>query len=159
MRELLRGYKETRLGLLRLLRTAPEEDKQLIQAMVSDCTFIIAWLRTGRHPWARRGADRKAAYDKPIFVDPEQLDRRPAPPPARRMEINDYNRLLQVLAILSNRERACFEMHFVGLWSEYEIADHLGISRDSVHEYLDRAREKIKRFISNPIQMELFPLE
>ncbi len=160
MRDLLQGYRATRRGLVRAKRRAVGADQELLGAMISDCTYVIDWLSTGRQPGARRGADRMAVYDREIPVDPERFHRIAAPPPPpRRMEVNDYNRLLQVTAILSRRECACFEMHHVGLWSEYEIADHLGISRDSVHEYLDRAQKKIKDFIGKPIQLELFPAE
>lgn len=158
MRDLLIAYRETRQGLLKLAETAPKNDQPAISSMISDCTFVIEWLQSGRRPGARRGVDRRAAYDRELPMSPEILDRRPAPPPTRRMEDNDYNRLLQVLAILSHRERMCFEMYHVGLWSEYEIADHLNISRDSVHKYLARAHDKIKKFINNPIQLELFPV-
>lgn len=158
MRDLLIAYKETRQGLQKLATSAPPEDESAINSMISDCTYVIEWLQSGRRPGARRGVDRRAAYDREVLISPEVLARRPTPSPARRMEDNDYNRLLQVLAILSSRELTCFEMHHVGLWSEYEIADHLNISRDSVHEYLARAHEKIKNFITKPIQMELFPV-
>lgn len=153
------GYKQTRkqLRALRTLNTNSYE-RGVLGGMISDCDYTLEWLSTGRRPGNRRGIERRAAYQREHPTPPELLHC-PAEPPPRRMDVNDYNRLIQVLSILSDRERACFEMHHVGLWSEYEIADHLNITRHSVHEYLGRARRKIEKFISRPIQMELFPRE
>ncbi|WP_158301769.1 sigma factor-like helix-turn-helix DNA-binding protein [Paenibacillus mesophilus] len=160
MQDLLEGYQQTK-KMLRALRTLNTDasDRGLLSSMIGDCDYAIEWLQTGRRPGNRRGIERYAAYQREVLCSFEVLDRQPVPPPPRRLVVNDYNRIIQVLNILSGRERACYEMHYAGLWSEYEIADRLGISRDSVHEYLDRAQKKIKKFISKPVQMELFPLE
>jgi DNA-directed RNA polymerase specialized sigma subunit len=160
IRDLKLSYRKTHRKL-QAARDKTEDPslKIMLTDMISDVNYSIEWMHTGRRPGNKRGIERLAAYQRETPVPPERLIHRFNQPPPRRMEINDYNRLIQVLNILSFRERACFEMYHVGLWSEYDIADHLDISRDSVHEYLNRAKLKINNFISKPMQMELFPLE
>lgn len=160
MQDLIDGYKQTK-RMLRALRTLNTDaaERGLLASMINDCEYAIEWLQTGRRPGNRRGIERYAAYQREVLCPSEVLERHPEPPPPRRLIMNDYNRIVQALGILSGRERACYEMHYAGLWSEYEIADQLGISRDSVHEYLDRAQKKIKKFISKPQQLELFAAE
>lgn len=154
------NYRRSRNLAARVLRRCKDKgEREIIGGMISDCNFVIERLSTGRYPVTRRGAERLDSYQREISTDPGKFERLPSPTPPRRMTDNDFNRLIQVMAILSGRERQCFEMHHVGLWSEYEIGDHLGITRDSVHEYLERAQRKIRKFISNPIQTELFPIE
>jgi RNA polymerase sigma-70 factor (ECF subfamily) len=160
MQEMIEGYRQTK-KMLRALRTLNTDaaERGLLASMIRDCEYIVEWLQSGRRPGNKRGIERYAAYQREVLCSSEVLDRHPAPPPPRRLVVNDYNRIVQALNILSGRERACYEMYYAGLWSEYDIAERLGISRDSVHEYLDRAQKKIKKFISNPVQMELFTLE
>lgn len=160
MQDMIEGYRQTRkiLRALRTLNTDAAERGQLA-SMIRDCDYVIEWLQTGRRPGNRRGIERRAAYQHEIRCPNDVLDQHPTPSPPRRLLVNDYNRIIQALGILSGRERSCYEMHYAGLWSEYEIADQLGISRDSVHEYLDRAQKKIKKFIEKPVQLELFALE
>lgn len=49
---------------------------------------------------------------------------------------------IEILTMLSKRERQCFLMHTIENTSMQKIANELGISKSSVHKYIDRARAK-----------------
>lgn len=155
MNALIEEYKQSR----KLLHTAEknENDTPHINAMVTNIDYAIHWMETGRRPGNKRGIERRASYQRDIPIDPQIIQAmvRNRDTEYRRMSDNDYNRLLQVMAILSRRERECFEMHVVGQLNEYDIADELGIKRETVREYLERAEKKISNFIKKPMQTAL----
>lgn len=45
------------------------EKRKLVGNMISDMTYAIDWLKSGRMPGNRRGADRHAVYQKTVFFD------------------------------------------------------------------------------------------
>ncbi|MED0772644.1 hypothetical protein [Bacillus siamensis] len=49
-------------------------DKKIISSMISDIEFTLEWLQNGRQPGARRGADRRDAYQRTILADPRLID-------------------------------------------------------------------------------------
>ncbi|WP_371618119.1 RNA polymerase sigma factor [Streptomyces sp. NBC_00454] len=55
---------------------------------------------------------------------------------------------------LPDKPRSCISLHIVG-FSDREIADTLGIQKDSVVRNIERARARIKRYHVEP---DLFPL-
>lgn len=55
--------------------------------------------------------------------------------------------LEEALKILSKKQRECFKLVFEDGYTEREAAKFLGISRDSTHVYIVRAKEKLKKFL------------
>ena len=58
-----------------------------------------------------------------------------------------------ILISLSHRESQCFLLNTVRLMSFQQIADELKISRSSVQKYIERAREKIKKYNEKEVFM------
>ena len=56
--------------------------------------------------------------------------------------------LIEVLAVLSHRERHCFVFHTAYLYTYREIGDILNISLGAVQKYMERARAKIEKMTS-----------
>lgn len=142
-----------------LRRTKDKGERSIIGGMISDCQYVIDHFEQNGEPTRRRDVSRLSYLQREVLADPKILALVPNPKPTRYMDVNDYNRLIQVMAILSKREKQCFEMHYVGLWTEHEIAKELNVSRSAVQEYLERSNRKIKDFIKKPAQIELFPME
>lgn len=120
-------------------------DKTLISGMVSDMTYSINWLKIGREPGTFQGIDKRAAYQRQMYVDDMDLF------PSLELEIkeelpDDKKRaIIDVLMILSARERQCFILRKSYVMSLGEIAIDLSISKSSVQTFLSRAESKIKK--------------
>lgn len=144
-------YRITKLNLHDLLPSIIEEQHAAhVRAMIRDCDYILEWLETGRRPGNPRGVERLAAYQREI---PMEIMERYAqkPKPVQFHKDSDYDHMEYILALMTDRERTCYEMHIGGLWTEREIATTLGIARTSVQEFLKRAKTKAKKYSSQPI--------
>lgn len=164
MRDLLRGYKETRKQLnatYEARRAAAEAgnaaaiaERQLIGEMRGEVEWIIEWLESGRRPGNKRGIERRAAYQREKLMDPVRMQafvsRGTAGSPAN---LTDWqrNQIEDALCELSERERECYVLaHGQGFSHDY-IADLLGISKGSVDSYMARAQEKITERLQNSL--------
>lgn len=58
MQDMVDKYKQTK-RVLRALRTLNTDraEREVIGGMISDCEYVLEWLRTGRRPGNRRGID------------------------------------------------------------------------------------------------------
>lgn len=45
--------------------------------------------------------------------------------------------------LLTEKEKSCFEMHFLNDYSLFEISEELGIKRQSVHDNIKRCEKKL----------------
>ncbi|MNC60468.1 putative RNA polymerase sigma factor FecI [compost metagenome] len=52
-------------------------------------------------------------------------------------------KMVEALLALSDRERTCFLLHMAQGLTLQEISHKLGVSKRSVQQYVDRAKEKI----------------
>lgn len=155
MSDMLEGYVLTRrkLRALRTLNTDKAE-REIIGGMISDCTYTIDWLRTGRRPGNRRGIERRAAYQRERPIDPLHLQayysNSTAGSPAN---LSSHERFLieDALRTLTPLERECFEMAYGGCQSHAEIALMLGLSKGNVSTILDRANKKISVNMANSL--------
>ncbi len=173
----LEAYIETRRGLLLAvdkltrrmrelepIRTVEEmdlilqldRDRKLIVEMISDCSYVIEWLETGRRPGNRRGIERRAAYQREIPTDPARLpavayrDADPEESPEADSEIK-HLRLMAALRGLTDRERECFSLAHGQGCSYSEIAGLLHLSKSSVGTYVVRAQRKIAANVGNVV--------
>ncbi|MGM7634180.1 sigma-70 family RNA polymerase sigma factor [Bacillus sp. Hm123] len=152
MRTLIYEYKHS-LRELKKMKTAIEakeelteldqQDKSMINSMISEVEFAIQWMVSGRNPDAMRGADRSGAYT----LDPKLLE---AVVPnrevieERKLTADEQWLLDDVLADLTKRERDVFTLvRAEGLTLEH-TAELLGITKSSVQTYLERAERKIE---------------
>lgn len=148
-------YRVTKRSLHELLPTIIDERHTAhVRAMIRDCDYILEWMETGRRPGNKRGVERLSAYQREIPTDiMEKYANKPAP--VQFHDDREYVHMEYILALLTDRERTCYEMHIGGMWTEREIANTLEISRTTVQEFLKRAKAKIKKYSIQPMPMYL----
>ncbi len=147
MEDLIQQYRFTRRRL-RALRTlqGDKAERQVLAEMISDCDYILEWLRSGRRPGNKRGIERRASYQRERPVDPLRMQayvqQHSAGSPSNITEWQRYQ-ISDALSRLSERERECYVMARGECHSYAEIAELLSISKSSVEEYVGRAERKI----------------
>lgn len=148
-------YRITKLSLHELLPTIIEDNHAAhVRAMIRDCDYILEWMETGRRPGNKRGIERLAAYQREIPTDiMEKYANKPAP--VQFHDDKEYVHMEYILALLTDRERECYEMHVGGQYSMREVAKMIGVSMQAVCENVKRAENKIKRYKTQPMPMML----
>jgi len=165
MQDLIQQYRESLRKVRKAKETANEVDRSILSGMESDLEFAIKWMKTGRMPGSRRGAERRAAYERELPADPHRMEMtgkyfRPAGAAyiiepvsnygIEESEIDEDDRetirlfIDDILSCLSEREREVFELRHVGGLEYHEIAEELGISVGRVQKSLWLAKEKIE---------------
>ncbi|AHM65136.1 positive control sigma-like factor [Paenibacillus polymyxa SQR-21] len=138
----------------RAYRKANTGDKKVISGMISDCEFVEEWLVTGRRPGNKRGVERLAAYQRERPVDPLRMQayvqRNHAGSPANLSEWQLFQ-IEDALSTLSPRERECYTMAHGQCFSRSQIAEYLGITKDSVTEYVERAAKKVAQAVQESL--------
>ncbi|EUJ29615.1 sigma factor-like helix-turn-helix DNA-binding protein [Listeria cornellensis] len=170
--KLKKEYQSGRLDLLRILDSMPKEESQgvpgkrivnskkkdkatLIREMISDMTFAIDWMRTGREPNSIRGIERQGVYNNTVHMDPMILANMIGASMTQKevdeYPLNEYEaEILEFFhSILSDREKECFMLVRANEYSFHEAAEALHIEKGTVQEYIRRAEEKLKEAFSN----------
>lgn len=137
--------------------SALEKEKSIYSGMKSDLEYAISWMTTGRRPASTRGIERRAAYQKERPFDPIVMQKyfRSEEPVfewddhKKESLITPSEREIIELALinLTAREREMYLMSKGQYLTQYDIADKLGLSRNSVKTTLSRANKKIARAI------------
>ncbi|MBW7477254.1 sigma-70 family RNA polymerase sigma factor [Paenibacillus oenotherae] len=147
MEDMIDGYKDTR-RILRALRTLVTNgaERQIVGDMIGDCDYSLQWMQTGRRPGNRRGIERRAAYQREKLMDPIRMQSfvqaSSGGSPANLSE-DQRSRIREVLSGLTERERDCYVMAHGECFSLAEIGRMIGISKGTVHTYVQRAQKKI----------------
>lgn len=150
--KLLGEYKEGRKDLGRMKNNLdPEllEDKSQINSMIDSMTYSIDWMTKGRQPDLYRGVDKRNVYrlkqyeDMDIIPDINEELRKEREPLYMSQEQRRVT--LELLRSFSNRERQCYIMYEAERLSMQEIADRLNLKKRTVQQYIERAREKVKK--------------
>lgn len=121
-----------------------EEEKHVINGMISDMSYALEWMKRGRRPGNLRGIERRSVYQRTALVDMNlfpSLDIEPE----RTITESEKKRLYEILVNLSDRERQCYLMHMSYGMSYSEIAEALNIARPTVQTFVERAQRKIKK--------------
>ena len=120
-------------------RTDPDQDDEArtVSGMLSDMRYALDWMRRGRRPGSRRGAERHDIYR-----------RRELLASAEPLTDEDRRKLLDCVAVMTERELTCWLLHMAHGLTYSEIGDRLGVSRASVQKFIERARSKVQRAIS-----------
>ncbi|NQX45329.1 sigma-70 family RNA polymerase sigma factor [Paenibacillus tritici] len=126
----LERYRDT----LDLSLPAAAEEAETVSGMLADMRYALTWMRRGRRPGSRRGAERTDVYrQREIYI---KLS-------AREITELERLRLVDALLALSDRERTCFLLHMAQGLTLQEISDKLRLSKNTVRDYVDRAKKKI----------------
>lgn len=156
MRDLIEEYKETRWECRKMAgRAEGKEDKAQWNAMGNHADFVVRWLETGRQPGNVRGVERRAAYEREVLVDPTTFNFDYYLDPEEADEVIDeadeetldlfFDEIFdEILDQLTEREREVWEMRKVGMMSQDEIAQIVGISRQRVSTLIKSAGRKIE---------------
>ena len=113
------------------------EESRTIAGMLSDMRYSLEWMRRGRRPGSRKGAERRDIYRRrELLAQVEPLTE------------EERRRLIDCVAVMTERELTCWLLHMAHGLTQNEIAARLKISRASVRMYLDRAKKKVEEKIS-----------
>ncbi|AIQ45606.1 hypothetical protein R70723_06625 [Paenibacillus sp. FSL R7-0273] len=128
----LERYRDT----LDLSVPAAAEEAETVSGMLADMRYALTWMRRGRRPGSRRGAERTDVYrQREIYI---KLS-------AREITEAERLRLVDALLSLSDRERTCFLLHMAQGLTLQEISDKLELSKNTVRMYVDRAKHKVSK--------------
>ena len=121
-------------------RADPNQDDEArtVSGMLSDMRYALDWMRRGRRPGSRRGAERRDIYR-----------RRELLASAEPLTDEERQRLIDCVAAMTERELTCWLLHMAHGLTFQEIGDRLGLSRHTVRVFVDRAKAKVReRLIS-----------
>jgi RNA polymerase sigma-70 factor (ECF subfamily) len=122
-----------------LNRDNPDEadEARTVTGMLSDMRYALDWMRRGRRPGSRKGAERRDIYRRrELLAQVEPLTE------------DERRRLIDCVAVMTERELTCWLLHMAHGLTQNEIADRMKISRASVRVYLERAKRKVQEKIS-----------
>lgn len=117
-----------------LNRHNPDEadEARTVSGMLSDMRYALDWMRRGRRPGSRKGAERHDIYRRrELLAQVEPLTE------------EERRRLIDCVAVMTERELTCWLLHMAHGLTFQEIGDRLGLSRRTVQQYVERARKKV----------------
>ena len=115
-------------------RADPNQDDEArtVSGMLSDMRYALDWMRRGRRPGSRKGAERHDIYRRrELLVSAEPLTD------------DERRKLLDCVAVMTERELTCWLLHMAHGLTYSEIGDRLGVSRHTVRVFVDRAKAKV----------------
>jgi len=120
-------------------RSNPNEadESRTVAGMLSDMRYALDWMRRGRRPGSRKGAEKRDIYRRRELLQS-----------AEPMTEEERRRLIDCVAVMTERELTCWLLHMAHGLTQNEIADRLKVSRASVRMYLDRAKKKVEEKFS-----------
>ncbi|MDF9845187.1 MULTISPECIES: sigma-70 family RNA polymerase sigma factor [unclassified Paenibacillus] len=134
----LERYRDT----LDLKDPAAAEEAETVSGMLADMRYALTWMRRGRRPGSRRGAERTDVYRQRELLVKLAGD---------EMSNEEKLHMVDALLLLSDRERTCFLLYVAqGLLCQ-EISDKLGIAPSTVYMYVTRAKDKLKKHFPRPL--------
>lgn len=150
MRDLLSQYRLARKDLKKMLERLGDSDqddldREQITSMINSVSMVIDWLETGRNPYFQQGIDIRHAYDitRLPYMDILPDIKEQVKHDKVEMTKEQIEMFREIISLLSNREWECFVLHYAMLKSMSEIAEELQISKSTVQEYIERAKNKI----------------
>jgi RNA polymerase sigma factor (sigma-70 family) len=142
----IENYKQTRRQLQSVYEHAPEEDKRIVSSMISDCTYVVEWLKKGSRPPYRSQIGqpaRESLWDPSWF----QILANPAPQePPKTLSEYQKAQVREALYCLSEKEMQCFLFKEGRGFTLEQVAKELNIAKGTVQSYLERARVKLDAF-------------
>ena len=123
---------------------ADQADKSRINGMIADMTFSMEWMKNGSEPETFNGIDRKYAYQKVFFENMDvfqSLDIEPEEP----LTESERKFVITQLSKLTAKERQAFVLSKAYMWTQEEIAEELGMTRNAVKMALQRCADKFSR--------------
>lgn len=141
----------TKISSLQTEINKVEQDIKILNAAISDATYIISWITTGRRPGALRGIERRAVYEREVafegkwldlFIDQSAVIHELPKPDQEEMQMKS-DLIEDLKECLTERQIEIFSMLAEGI-GQTEIAKMLGVSKQAIHETIARGRRNIK---------------
>lgn len=124
------------------------KDFTIVNGMISDMDYSLDWMKKGRRPGNRRGADRQSIYQRTALLDMDLFPSLDLTPSERVLTDEEKHKIIDVLIEMSARERQCYLMHMAQGLSYGQISKELEISRRTVQQYVERAKKKVEKFVA-----------
>lgn len=124
------------------------KDYEIIGSMISDMQFSLEWMKRGSKPGPSRGVERRSIYQRTVILDTELFPSLQLNPSEKELDDHEKRKLIDLLWMLSNRERQCYLLHAAYQLSYREIAEELNVSKRTVQVHMDRAKKKVEQFVS-----------
>lgn len=121
-----------------------KEEVPIVGGMISDMQYALEWMQRGRRPGSRRGIDKRSVYQRTELMDMDLFSNLDVKPAASSLTNEQKRKLVEILLLLSLRERHCYMLHMSYGLTYADIAEELNLSRNTVRTFVDRAKEKIK---------------
>jgi len=113
------------------------DEARTVSGMLSDMRYALDWMRRGRRPGSRKGAERRDIYRRrELLAQVEPLTE------------DERRRLIDCVAVMTERELTCWLLHMAHGLTYAEIGDRLGLSRNTVRVFVERARAKAQQRLS-----------
>lgn len=119
------------------------EERSAVNRLISNLSYSLTWMKTGREPGTKRGADRRSVYQRTVILDTELFPSLQIEPEEHELSNEDKQAIVDSLMKLSNRERQVYILHEAYGLSLKQIGIELSITKRSAQEYLERSRKKI----------------
>lgn len=115
------------------------DEAETVSGMITDLRYAIDWMKRGRRPGNRKGAELSDVYRQRELMREIQ---------SSQFSGKKTKELVLILLDLSERERTCFLLHMAHGLTYAEIGARLKVSRATVQRFVERARDKIQRAIA-----------
>lgn len=127
-----------------------QQDKTQLNSMIDSMSYSIKWMETGQQPDTYRGVGIRCIYQfENMDIIPDITEQLRGEREESYMSQEQRQSLLRQFRMLSARERQCYVMYEAEGLSMQKIGDKLGISKWTVRTHIERARTKVKSFISH----------
>ena len=128
------GARKLRQYHQRLDRSDPDQadESRTVAGMLSDMRYSLDWMRRGRRPGSRKGAEKRDIYRRRELLQS-----------AEPMTEEERRRLIDCMAVMTERELTCWLLHMAHGLTYAEIGDRLKLSRRTVQQYVERAKQKV----------------
>lgn len=128
----------------------------IIRSWISNISYAIEWIQSGRQPGTRRGIERRSAYEREIPFEPYWIQRQKEDSEfgmyeslvSENEEVAAINQELKEQTVssltssLTGRQKEILELAGNG-FSHDEIAKMLKVHKGTVSQTLNRVKEKI----------------
>ncbi|WP_260445048.1 sigma factor-like helix-turn-helix DNA-binding protein [Listeria booriae] len=126
-----------------------QDDKNLWSSISSSLDKAILYMETGCSPWDYKRTAKASTEERTVLADNYLLDylNYQQPETAAEKELGDLERkmLRELIGCLSPREKECYLLNKQSMFSIGEVAEYLGIAKNTVEDHLQKARKKIEK--------------
>lgn len=110
-----------------------QEKAAILSSMIRDMQFAITWMKRGRRPGNRRGAEKTDVYHQTAMGKI-----------LANLDLVSEQSAMNALCALSANEIRCFLFYYAEGLTQKDISSILNVTRSTVQMTLRRAEKKLK---------------